>query len=147
MVEVPSLLYQLDELLERVDFLSVGSNDLVQFFYAADRSNKRVADRFDALSVPILRALRDITRKAAAYDKPVKLCGELASQPLSALALVAIGYRALSLAPTAVGPVKAMLLELDAGRAEALVRPLIESPAGSVSIRERRNAFAAEQGR
>ena len=58
MVEVPSLLYQLDELLERVDFLSVGSNDLVQFFYAADRGNARVADRFDALSAPVLRALR-----------------------------------------------------------------------------------------
>jgi len=146
MVEVPSLLYQLDELLERVDFLSVGSNDLVQFFYAADRSNKRVADRFDALSVPILRALRDITRKAAAYDKPVTLCGEMASQPLSALALVAIGYRALSLAPTAVGPVKAMLLELNAGKAAGLLNPLLDGPAGAVSIRETLKAFAAEQG-
>src|SRR5882724_4267730 len=146
MVEVPSLLYQLDELLERVDFLSVGSNDLVQFFYAADRSNKRVADRFDALSIPILRALRDITRKAAAYDKPVTLCGEMASQPLSALALVAIGYRALSLAPTAVGPVKAMLLELNAGKAAGLLNPLLDGPAGTVSIREKLKAFAAEQG-
>ena len=57
MVEVPSLLYQLDELLARVDFLSVGSNDLMQFFYAADRGNSRVADRFDPLSAPMLRAL------------------------------------------------------------------------------------------
>jgi phosphotransferase system enzyme I (PtsP) len=146
MVEVPSLLYQLDELLERVDFLSVGSNDLVQFFYAADRSNKRVADRFDVLSVPILRALREITRKAAAYDKPVTLCGEMASQPLSALALIAIGYRSLSLAPTAVGPVKAMLLELDAGKAAGLLNPLLDSPAGTISIREKLKAFAAEQG-
>jgi phosphotransferase system enzyme I (PtsP) len=146
MVEVPSLLYQLDELLERVDFLSVGSNDLMQFFYAADRSNKRVADRFDVLSVPILRALRDIIRKAAAYDKPVTLCGEMASQPLSALALVAIGYRALSLAPTAVGPVKAMLLELNAGKAAALLNPLLDGPAGTGSIREKLKAFAAEQG-
>jgi phosphotransferase system enzyme I (PtsP) len=146
MVEVPSLLYQLDELLERVDFLSVGSNDLVQFFYAADRSNKRVADRFDVLSVPILRALRDIVRKAAAHDKPVTLCGEMASQPLAALALVAIGYRSLSLAPTAVGPVKAMLLELDAGKAAGLLNPLLDSPAGTVSIREKLKAFAAAQG-
>jgi len=146
MVEVPSLLYQLDELLERVDFLSVGSNDLVQFFYAADRSNKRVADRFDPLSVPILRALRDIIRKAAAHDRPVTLCGEMASQPLCALALVAIGYRALSLAPTAVGPVKAVLLELNAGKAAGLLNPLLDSPAGTVSIREKLKAFAAEQG-
>src|SRR5499426_833509 len=146
MVEVPSLLYQLDELLERVDFLSVGSNDLVQFFYAADRSNKRVAERFDVLSAPILRALRDITAKAATHGKPVTLCGELASQPIGALALVAIGYRSLSLAPTAIGPVKAMLLELDARKVAALVNPLLDGPAGTVSIRERLKAFAAEQG-
>jgi len=146
MVEVPSLLYQLDELLERVDFLSVGSNDLVQFFYAADRSNKRVAERFDVLSAPILRALRDITAKAATHGKPVTLCGELASQPIGALALVAIGYRSLSLAPTAVGPVKAMLLELDARKVAALVNPLLDGPAGTVSIREKLKAFAAEQG-
>jgi phosphotransferase system, enzyme I, PtsP len=143
---VPSLLYQLDELLDRVDFLSVGSNDLVQFFYAADRSNKRVADRFDSLSVPILRALRDIIRKAAVHDKPVTLCGEMASQPLAALALVAIGYRSLSLAPTAVGPVKGMLIELNAGEAAALINPLLDSPAGTVSVREKLKAFAAEQG-
>ncbi len=80
MVEVPSLLYQLDELLERVDFLSVGSNDLVQFFYAADRGNSRVADRFDAISAPVLRALKSVADKGRAHGKPVTLCGELASQ-------------------------------------------------------------------
>jgi len=146
MVEVPSLLYQLDELLERVDFLSVGSNDLMQFFYAADRGNARVADRFDPLSAPILRAFKMIVDKGRAHGKPVTLCGELASKPIGALALVAIGYRSLSLAPSAVGPVKAMLLELDAGKAAALMTPLIDSPAGSVPIRERLKAFAAEQG-
>jgi len=146
MVEVPSLLYQLDELLDRVDFLSVGSNDLVQFFYAADRGNARVADRFDAISAPVLRALKAIADKGRAHNKPVTLCGELASKPIGALALVAIGYRALSLAPSAVGPVKAMLLELDAGKAAALMGPLIDSPAGSVPIRERLKAFAAQQG-
>jgi phosphotransferase system enzyme I (PtsP) len=146
MVEVPSLLYQLDELLERVDFLSVGSNDLLQFFYAADRGNKRVAERFDALSAPILRALRHIADKGATHGKPVTLCGELASKPIGALALVAIGYRSLSLAPSAVGPVKAMLLELDVGKAQKLLGPLIDRPAGTEPIRERLKAFAAEQG-
>jgi phosphotransferase system enzyme I (PtsP) len=146
MVEVPSLLYQLDELLERVDFLSVGSNDLVQFFYAADRGNKRVADRFDVLSAPILRALQNIATKAKAHDKLATVCGEMASQPIGALALVAIGYRSLSLAPSAVGPVKAMLLELDAGKAAAVVEPLLKSAAGSVSIRERLKALAAQEG-
>jgi phosphotransferase system enzyme I (PtsP) len=146
MLEVPSLLYQLDELLDRVDFLSVGSNDLVQFFYAADRGNSRVADRFDAISTPVLRALKSIVDKGRAYAKPVTLCGELASKPLGALALVAIGYRSFSLSPSAVGPVKAMLLELDARKAAGLIGPLIESPAGGLQIRERLKAFASEQG-
>ena len=146
MLEVPSLLYQLDELLARVDFLSVGSNDLVQFFYAADRGNSRVAERFDAISAPVLRALKAIADKGRAQGKPVTLCGELASKPIGALVLVAIGYRALSLSPSAVGPVKAMLLELNAGKAAALMKPLIESPAGSVPIRERLKAFAAAEG-
>jgi phosphotransferase system enzyme I (PtsP) len=146
MVEVPSLLFQLDELLDRVDFLSVGSNDLFQFFYAVDRGNKRVAERFDPLSAPILRALRKIVTKASAHGKPVTLCGELASKPIGALALVAIGYRALSLTPSAAGPVKAMLLDLDAGQVAAAVKPLIDSPTGSVSIRERLKEYAAAQG-
>ncbi|HEY1361333.1 MAG TPA: phosphoenolpyruvate--protein phosphotransferase [Xanthobacteraceae bacterium] len=146
MVEVPSLLYQIDELLERVDFLSVGSNDLVQFFYAADRGNLHVADRYDPISAPMLRALKAIADKGRLYGKPVTLCGELASRPIGALALVAIGYRALSLAPTAVGPVKALLLDLDVAKAAALLGPLIDSPAGSVPIRERLKKFAAEEG-
>src|SRR5215211_3319145 len=81
MVEVPALLYQLDELLTRVDFLSVGSNDLFQFMFAVDRGNSKVSDRFDSHSAPILRALRDIVAKASAAKVPVSLCGEMASQP------------------------------------------------------------------
>ena len=77
MLEVPSLLFQLDELLERVDFLSVGSNDLMQFLYAADRGNTRVSERFDPLSAPVLRALKDIADKGRKHGKPVALCGEL----------------------------------------------------------------------
>jgi phosphotransferase system enzyme I (PtsP) len=146
MLEVPSLLYQLDELFGRVDFLSVGSNDLLQFFYAADRGNARVATRFDVLSAPMLRALKTIADKGRAHGKPVTLCGELASQPLGALALVAIGYRSLSLTPTAIGPVKAMLLELDARKAAALIQSLLDCPAGSTPIRDKLKAFAAEQG-
>ncbi len=146
MVEVPSLLYQIDELLERVDFLSVGSNDLIQFLYAADRANPRVATRFDHLSVPILRALKMIVDKAHAHGKPVTLCGELASKPLGALALIGIGYRSLSLLPSAVGPVKAMLLELDAAKAERLILPLIKRAHGGGSIRGKLNAFAEAEG-
>jgi phosphotransferase system enzyme I (PtsP) len=146
MLEVPSLLFQLDELLDRVDFLSVGSNDLVQFLYAADRGNTRVAERFDPISAPVLRALKDIADKGRAHGKPVTLCGELASKPIGALALVGLGYRSLSLAPSAVGPVKALLLDLDTRKCEKLMGPLIKSPAHSVVIRERLEAFAAAEG-
>jgi phosphotransferase system enzyme I (PtsP) len=146
MLEVPSLLYQIDELLERVDFLSVGSNDLFQFLFAVDRGNPRVNARFDALSVPMLRALRDIAARGLAHGKPVTLCGELASQTLGALALIAIGYRNLSVVPSAVGPVKAMALELDAGKARAVVDGLIERRDGAGSIRDELNAFAQAEG-
>jgi phosphotransferase system, enzyme I, PtsP len=146
MVEVPSLLYQLDELFARVDFLSVGSNDLFQFLFAIDRSNARVANRFDPVSVPVLRALKVIVDKGRAAGKPVALCGELASTPLGALALVAVGYRVLSLTAAAVGPVKAMLLDLDAGKASALVDPLLERTVGSIKVRDRLEAFAASEG-
>jgi phosphotransferase system enzyme I (PtsP) len=146
MLEVPALLFQLDELLERVDFLSVGSNDLVQFFYAVDRGNARVSARFDQLSPPVLRALKQIADKAKQHNKPVTLCGELASHPLGALALVGIGYRSLSLVPSAIGPVKAMLLETDAAKAEALVCSLIDKPDGAASVRDKLAAFAAAEG-
>jgi phosphotransferase system, enzyme I, PtsP len=146
MVEVPSLLYQLDELFTRVDFLSVGSNDLFQFLFAIDRSNARVADRFDPISVPVMRALKMIADKGRAAGKPVALCGELASTPLGALALVAVGYRVLSLTAAAVGPVKAMLLDLDAGKASALLHPLLERTVGGDKVRDRLEAFAAAEG-
>jgi phosphotransferase system enzyme I (PtsP) len=146
MVEVPSLLYQLDELIAHVDFLSVGSNDLVQFFYAVDRGNKRVSDRFDPLSAPVLRAFKQIVDACRAAKKPVTLCGELASQPIGALALVALGFRALSLTPSALGAVKAMLLELDAKKAEALLLPMVERPPKDVTIRKRLEEFAAAEG-
>jgi phosphotransferase system, enzyme I, PtsP len=146
MVEVPSLLYQLDELFARVDFLSVGSNDLFQFLFAIDRSNARVADRFDPISVPVLRALKMIVDKGRAAGKPVALCGELASSPLGALALVSLGYRVLSLTPSAVGPVKAMLLDLEAGKASALLQPLLERTVGSIKVRDRLQEFAAAEG-
>ena len=145
MVEVPSLLYQLDELLEHVDFLSVGSNDLVQFLYAVDRGNPRVSNRFDPLSAPVLRALKDIAEKSRQYGKPVTVCGELASQPIGALALTALGYRSLSLTPSAVGPVKAMLLDLDCRKIAEFLAPLIDKPIAAIPIRAQLEKFAASE--
>jgi phosphotransferase system enzyme I (PtsP) len=146
MLEVPSLLFQLDELMSRVDFLSVGSNDLVQFLYAADRGNRHVADRFDAISGPVLRALKSIADKGRETDTPVTLCGEMASKPIGALALIALGYRALSLTPSSLGPVKSMLLELDAKKAADMLLPLIEKPETNGSIRKELQAFAEAEG-
>jgi phosphotransferase system enzyme I (PtsP) len=146
MVEVPALLYQLDELLKKVDFVSVGSNDLFQFLFAVDRGNPRVSERFDTLSAPILRALRDIVRRASAAKRTASLCGEMASQPIGALALIAMGYRSLSLSATAHGPVKAMILDLDAKKAEAMLTPLLDAPSGTVSIRDALKQFADAEG-
>ena len=146
MLEVPALLFQLDELFSRIDFASVGSNDLVQFLYAADRGNPRVADRFDTLAPSALRALKLVADKAAEYGKPVTLCGELASRPLEALALAAIGYRKLSVSPASFGPVKAMLLELNLAAATALVEPLLDPASHFATIRPQLKSFAEKSG-
>jgi phosphotransferase system enzyme I (PtsP) len=146
MVEVPALLYQLDELLARVDFLSIGSNDLAQFMFAADRSNVHLTNRFDPLSPPFLRALKFIVDKARAAAKPVTLCGELASQPIGALALIAIGYRSMSVSASSVGPVKAMVLDLDAAKASALMAPLLDGTTLKGTVREKLESFAGGEG-
>jgi phosphotransferase system enzyme I (PtsP) len=118
----------------------------MQFLYAADRGNTRVSERFDPLSAPVLRALKDIADKAHKHNKPVALCGELASQPIGALALAIIGYRSLSLSPSAVGPVKALLIELDCRKGEETILPFLAQPVGSVSIRHELESFAAAEG-
>ena len=146
MVEVPSLLWQMDEILARVDFLSVGSNDLMQYIFAADRDNKRVSDRFDPLSPPALRALKLIADKANAAGKPVTLCGEIGGRPLEAMALIALGYRGLSMSPSSVGPVKAMVLGLDVGEARAHIAPMLENRDGARSLRTELQAYAEAKG-
>jgi phosphotransferase system enzyme I (PtsP) len=142
MIEVPALLWQLDELFEEVDFVSVGSNDLFQFVMAVDRGNPRLADRFDPLSRPFLRVLRDIVRKANAHGTPVSLCGELAGKPVSAMALAGIGFRSISMAPSAVGPVKQMLRALDVGALAEALSARIDAPAGGQTAREFLEAHA-----
>src|SRR5208337_2298274 len=97
MVEVPSLLWQIDEIAACADFLSVGSNDLMQYLYAVDRDNRRVANRFDPLSVGFLRALRAVARAGERAGTPVTLCGEIGGRPLEAMTLIAIGFRDLSM--------------------------------------------------
>ncbi len=144
MIEVPALLWQLDRLLSLADFASVGSNDLLQFLFAADRGNTRVAGRFDALNPAVLKALKLIVVTAKKHDVPLNLCGEMAGRPLEAMALIGLGFRSISMAPASVGPVKAMILSLDAGNLAQRLDELLESK--DTSLREELKRFAAEQG-
>jgi phosphotransferase system enzyme I (PtsP) len=144
MIEVPSLLYELDALLPRVDFVSVGSNDLMQYFFAADRNNTRVAGRYDVLSAPPLRALASIADAAKRHSRPLSLCGEMAGRPLEAMALIGLGFRSISMAPASVGPVKSMVLGLDAGALAQWLETNMRVSDGSLRAGLKR--FAEEQG-
>ena len=144
MLEVPSLALQLPALLGRVDFVSVGSNDLMQFLFACDRGSTRLSGRYDVLSPAALRFLADVARAANARGVPLTLCGEMAGRPLEALALAAIGFRRLSMAPNAIGPVKAMLRSADIGATGRYLEGLLELP--DRSLRGRLQAFARDRG-
>lgn len=109
MLEVPALVWQLDKLLPQLDFLSVGTNDLMQFFFAADRGNPQTATRYEFLSLPALRLLAHVQDLCAAHNVPVSICGELGGRPLEAMALLALGYERFSLPSAAIGPVKRMV--------------------------------------
>ncbi len=128
MLEVPSLAEMLDVLLPRLDFLSIGTNDLTQFLFAADRSNPRLAERYDWLSPAILRFLRRIVRAADKAGVPLGVCGEMGGRTLEAMALIGIGIRRLSITPVAVGPIKAMIRSLDARAAAAALDRLLKNP-------------------
>ena len=146
MLEVPSLLWQLDELMQAVDFVSVGSNDLFQFVMATDRGNTQLADRFDPLSVPFLRVLKQIADAGDRNHTPVTLCGELAGRPISAMALVGLGYRSISMSPASIGPVKAMLAELPLGELEAFMADNLAGPAANLPMRALLHTFADDRG-
>jgi phosphoenolpyruvate-protein phosphotransferase len=146
MLEVPSLMWQLDELMSEVDFVSVGSNDLFQFLMAVDRGNARVADRFDQLGRPFLRVLRQAVLASEKSGTPLTLCGEMASKPLSAMALIGLGFRSISMAPAAIGPVKSMLLSLDVKQLQAELLPALEANGDARPIRDILTDFAAANG-
>jgi phosphotransferase system enzyme I (PtsP) len=128
MLEVPSLAEMLDQLLPRVDFLSVGTNDLTQFLFAADRSDPRLAQRYDWLSPAILRFLKRVLDQARTANVPVRICGEMAGRPLEAMALIGLGAENVSITPAAVGPVKAMVRSLDAPAIRARMDQLLAKP-------------------
>jgi phosphotransferase system enzyme I (PtsP) len=128
MLEVPSLAEMLDILLPRIDFLSIGTNDLTQFLFAADRADPRLAERYDWLSPAILRFLKRVVDAARAANVPVRVCGEMGGRPLEAMALVGLGIEHFSITPAGVGPIKAMVRSLDAGAVRSRVEALLAKP-------------------
>ncbi|MBC2778669.1 phosphoenolpyruvate--protein phosphotransferase [Parasphingopyxis marina] len=118
MLEVPALAEMLDVLLPRLDFLSIGTNDLTQFLFAADRADPRIADRYDWLSPAILRFLRRVSKATNEAGVPTTVCGEMGGRPIEAMALLGLGIDRLSITPAAVGSIKAMVRSLDCGALE-----------------------------
>lgn len=144
MLEVPSLYWQLPALLSRVDFLSVGSNDLFQFLFACDRGNPALVDRYDVLSPPALSFFRDLVGRCRAAGVRLAVCGEMASRPLEAMALIGLGIHHLSIAASEVGPIKAMLRSVEAAPLERYLRRQLDLP--DHSLRGRLQAYAQDHG-
>ncbi|MGL4314902.1 MAG: putative PEP-binding protein, partial [Sphingomonas sp.] len=123
MLEVPALAETLDLLLPHLDFLSIGTNDLTQFLFAADRANPKLAERYDWLSPSILRFLARVVAPTRAAGVDLGVCGEMGGRPLEAMALIGLGIDRLSITPAAVGPIKAMIRSLNR---DALRREMVE---------------------
>jgi len=121
MLETPSLVYAADGLYRETDFISVGGNDLLQFFFAADRQNERVRQRYDVLNFSFLRMLKRIVERCATAGTPLSFCGEAGGRPLEALALAALGFRELSMRPASIGPVKRALMGADLDEAREVM--------------------------
>jgi phosphotransferase system enzyme I (PtsP) len=144
MLEVPALAFMLPQLMRSADFVSIGSNDLLSLAFAVDRTNPRVARRYDSLNPASLTLIRLIVQSAAENSGDLSLCGEMAGRPLDAMALLGLGIRTLSMQPGQIGPIKMMIRSLNLGEVAAFVDRLC----GRVdhSLRTRLSAFAAERG-
>ena len=142
MLEVPALLWQLPALCRRIDFLSIGTNDLLQFLFACDRGNPRLADRYDPLSPPMLAMLREVVGQTCASAVPLSMCGEMAGNPIEAMVLIALGFRTLSMAGTAIGPVKMMIRSLDAAAVAEYIGEISARP--DHSLRPKLEAYARD---
>jgi len=144
MLEVPALAFMLPQLMRSADFVSIGSNDLLSLAFAVDRTNPRVARRYDNLNPASLTLIRLIVQSAAENSGDLSLCGEMAGRPLDAMALLGLGIRTLSMQPGQVGPIKMMIRSLNLGEVSAFVDRLCGRT--DHSLRTRLSAFAAERG-
>jgi phosphotransferase system enzyme I (PtsP) len=132
MLEVPALAEQLDLLLPKIDFLSIGTNDLTQFLFAADRAHPKLAERYDWLSPAIFRFLRRVVREASKHKVPVAVCGEMGGRALEAMALIGIGVERLSITPVSVGQIKAMVRSVDRSKLMQIVDAILDKPGGDL---------------
>ncbi len=142
MLEVPSLIFQMDKLLKNVDFISIGTNDLMQYLFAADRGNYNIKKRYDCLSPAMLSVLIEIKKKCDAVSMPVTVCGEMASNVIDAMALVSLGFNSISINPKAAVKIKLMVNSLDVNIMKPYINHLINS--GENNIREELKAFALD---
>jgi phosphotransferase system enzyme I (PtsP) len=146
MLEVPALMWQLDALLAEVDFVSVGTNDLLQFLFAADRGTPGLAARYDLLSPPVLDLMAQLVDACGRAGVPLSVCGEHAGRPLDAMTLVGLGITTLSMPASGVLPVKAALAALDLGPFRDLLAAVRLTGNGAQSVREPIAAWAREHG-
>jgi phosphotransferase system enzyme I (PtsP) len=144
MVETPSLAFSIDQLKGKADFLSVGTNDLMQFFFASDRDNARLAGRYDILSRPAMRLLLRMRQRADEADLPITVCGEAGGRPLEALALIALGYRRLSMQASRIAPIKLLVRSVEVSQLAPRVQKALD--AGDESIRNAMLSIATESG-
>ena len=144
MLETPSLAFASDRLFQQCDFISLGGNDLMQFFYAADRENEKVRRRYDILGLAFLDFLSHIVARCAPFGTPLSFCGEQAGRPLEALALAALGIRELSMRPASIGPVKRSLRLADLTEIKALIDQ--DRASHTVSARRSLTGWAMQNG-
>ena len=142
MLEVPALAFQLPALLPHIDFLSIGTNDLLQFFFASDRGNPRLDHRYDNLSPAFLSLLKWIVDQCSDHAVVVTICGEMAGDPIQAMALLGIGIRSLSMTAASIGPVRSMVRSLNLAQTERYVQSLLSAP--DHSLRNGISAFAKD---
>lgn len=140
MIEVPSILFQLDEILQEVDFVSVGTNDLYQFVYACDRGNPRLSERYDVLSAPFLKLMKTIVDKANQYKVYCSVCGEMAGNPLEAMCLIGLGYQNLSVSGASYANIKKMIMSMRYEDVSDYVKSLLKS--NKTSLRPQLIAYA-----
>ena len=145
MVEVPSAVYQARAMAKRVDFMSVGSNDLTQYLLAVDRNNARVADLYHSLHPAVLQALVAVVAASQAEGIPLGICGELAGDPEGAVLLLAMGYDVLSMNATSLPKVKKALRNVYLSEAQELLSEVMEMDRAG-DIHKRLELFLTEHG-